>query len=164
MATLQFQTVLGYLLVGLVLGIPTAIMPESMTLNSMSAPNEAQGVSGLVLRLQGDQMPTVGGNRPSEPEPVSTDVWVFSGRIQSKGPRWSVAEASKHSNLVSRVRSNQQGQFFVSLPPGEYTLFAKYGSDLYLNSFSGDGSYTSVQVAQGKVTKTRLVNTERAVF
>lgn len=135
-----------------------------MTLSSMPSPNEAQGVSGLVLRLQGNQMPTVGGNRLSEPEPVSTDIWVFSGRIQSKGPRWSIAEAIKHSKLVTRVHSNQQGQFFVSLPPGEYTLFAEYGSNLYLNSFSGDGSYTSVQVTQGKVTKTRLVNTEGAVF
>ena len=164
MATLQFQTVLGYLLVGLFLGIPTAIMPESMTLSSMPSPNAAQGVSGLVVRLQGDQMPTVGASIPSKPEPVSTDVWVFSGRIQSKGPRWSITEASKHSNLVTRVHSDRQGEFFVSLPPGEYTLFAQYGSHLYLNSFLGDGSYTSVQVTPGKVTKTRLANTEGATF
>lgn len=162
-AALRLQTILGYLLIGLAFGIPTAMMPGSGILNGMLPPNQNQGVSGLVVLLQGNQMPTVGSNR-STPEPVSTDVWVFSGRIQAKGPRWAVAEASRHSNLVARVRSDAQGEFFVSLPPGEYTLFAQYGSNLYLNSFLGDGSYASVQVTQGKVTKTRLVNTERAAF
>lgn len=141
------------------------MMPVPKTLNSMLPSNEAQGVRGYVTRLQGNQMPTVGSNRPkNKPEPVSTVVWVFSGRIQAKGPRWSVDEGSERPNLVNRVHSDEQGKFFVSLPPGEYTLFAQYGSSLYLNSFSGDGSYASVQVVKGKVTETRLVNTERATF
>lgn len=141
------------------------MMPVSSTLNGMPPPDAAQGVSGLVVRLQGNQMPTVGSNNSrTEPEVVSTQVWVFSGRISGKGPRWSVAEASKHANFVTRVQSDDQGKFFVSLAPGEYTFFAQYGSNLYLNSFLGDGSYASVQVTQGKVTKTRLVNTEKAVF
>lgn len=163
MIIVRFQTVLSYLLVGIV-GISTMV-PVSTALSGMLSSNEAQGVSGFVMRLQGNQMPTVGSSRSkSEPEPVSTDVWVFSGRIKSKGPRLSVTQASEYPSLVNRVHSDQQGKFFVSLPPGEYTLFAQYGSNLYLNSFLGDGSYASVQVVQGKVTQTRLVNTEKAVF
>lgn len=164
MSTRQFQKVLGYLFVCLV-GIPPAVsLPLSNTPNAMLTPNQSQGISGFVVRLQGNQMPKVGSSRPrTEPEPISTDVWIFSGRIPSKGPRWPVAEA-RHPNLVGRVRSDVQGKFFVGLPPGEYTLFAQYNSYLYLNSFLGDGSYKSVQVVQDKITETRLVNTERAAF
>lgn len=165
MVTPRFQSALGYLLFGLAIGIPTAMsLPVSNTLNKMLSPTQ-EGVSGFVVRLQGNQMPTLGSNRLRiEPEPISTDVWVFSGRIQGKGPRWAVSEASQNPNLVKRVRSDAQGKFFVSLLPGEYTLFAQYDSDLYLNSFLGDGSYASVQVIAGKVTQTRLLNTERAAF
>lgn len=164
MITPRFQFVLGYLLFGLAIGIPTAMsLPVSNTLKEMLSP--AQGVSGFVVRLRGNQMPTVGSNRLRiEPEPISTVVWVFSGRIQGKGPRWAVSEASQNPNLVKRVRSDAQGKFFVSLLPGEYTLFAEYDSNLYLNSFLGDGSYASVQVIAGKVTQTRLLNSERAAF
>ncbi len=120
---------------------------------------------GIVTCLQGNQMPTVNRNNPrSEPSPVSTDVWIFSGRIPGKGTHWPLSEAEKHPNLVARVRSDAQGEFFVSLAPGEYTVFAQYGSDLYLNLFMGEGSYGSVQVREGKVTETRLVNTESAAF
>lgn len=165
MVTARFQSVLGSLLFGLAIGIPTAMsLPISNTLNEMLSPAQ-EGISGFVVRLQGNQMPTVGSNRVGiEPEPISTVVWVFSGRIQGKGPRWAVPEASQNPNLVKRVCSDAQGKFFVSLLPGEYTLFAQYNSDLYLNSFLADGSYASVQVIAGKVTQTRLLNTERAAF
>jgi hypothetical protein len=166
MSTSRLKALLVCLFFCLVLGMLMAMsLPVSQKLKGMPLSNQSQGVSGFVTRLQGNQMPTVGRNSArAEPSPISTDVWIFSGRIQGKGTHWSVSEAEKHPNLVTRVRSDAQGKFFVSLPPGEYTVFAQYGSDLYLNSFLGDGSYASVQVSEGKVTEVRLVNTEDAAF
>lgn len=166
MSTSRLKAILVCLFVCLVLGMLMSMsLPVSQKLKGMPLSNQGQGVSGFVTRLQGNQMPTVGRNSTrSQPSPISTDVWIFSGRIQGKGTRWSVSQAEKHPNLVTRVRSDAQGKFFVSLPPGEYTLFAQYGSDLYLNSFLGDGSYASVQVSESKVTEIRLVNSEDAAF
>jgi hypothetical protein len=166
MSTSPFKPVLGCVFVSLVLGILMAMsLPVSQTLKGMPSSNQNQGVSGIVSCLQGNQMPTVDRNNArTAPSSISTQVWIFSGRIQAKGTRWSVSEAQKHPNLVGRVQSDEQGKFFVSLPPGEYTLFAQYGDDLYLNLFMGDGSYASVRVSEGKITETRLVNTEGAAF
>ncbi|MEA5572583.1 hypothetical protein [Calothrix sp. UHCC 0171] len=126
---------------------------------------QAQGVSGTVVRVTGNQMPSVGENRQrSQPQPVKTDVWIFSGRIPAKGTRIPVTEAKQNFQLVTQVKTDKNGKFFVKLPPGEYTIFAQYGSDLYLNSFLGDGSFKTVQVTEGKMTETRLVNRETASF
>jgi hypothetical protein len=165
MFTLHFQHTLIFLFISLALGIPTAMsLPVSQPTNGMSQPHPLQGVSGLVLRLQGNQISAIGSRHKSEPEPISTSVWIFSGRIQSRGTHWLVSEAREHPNLVGCIQSDTRGKFFVDLPPGEYTLFAQYGSKLYLNSFLGDGSYESVQVSNGKITEIRLINTEKATF
>ncbi len=166
----RFKLVFVCLFIALAVGLLTAIsLPVSQTLKGMPSPNQPsnqrQGVSGMVTRLQGNQMPTIGmSSARTEPSPVSTQVWIFSGRIPSQGTHWSVSEAEVHPNLVSRVQSDVQGKFFVNLPSGEYTFFAQYGDYLYLNLFMGDGSYASVQVNEGKITEVRLVNTESAVF
>lgn len=164
MSTLRCPPLAGCLLIGLAVGIfPAVSLSASEKSNGMLQSH--QGVRGFVMRLQGNQMPTVNRKKSrTEPEPLSTQVWIFSGRIQGQGTRWSVSEARKHPNLINRVHSDVQGKFFVGLPLGEYTLFAQYGSDLYLNSFLGDGSYGSVQVSEGKITEIRLVNTEGATF
>jgi hypothetical protein len=129
------------------------------------AQRKAQGVSGEVTSITGNQMPSIGENRQrSKPQPVKTSVWVFSGRIPAKGTSLSITEAKQNFKLVTQVKTDKKGKFFVKLPPGEYTIFAQYGNDLYLNSFLGDGSFKTVQVTEGKVTETRLVNSENASF
>lgn len=143
-----------------------ANVPDAPTPNTTMAQQSSQGIRGTVVRLSGNQMPTVGEVASSSPpEPVQTTIWIFAGRIPSMGsPRWPVSEASQQANQVGTVMSDTEGHFYVELPPGEYTLFAQYGSDLYLNSFIGDGSYQPLQVKAGEITTTRLLNTENAFF
>jgi hypothetical protein len=166
MSASRFKPVLVCLFVSLALGMLMAMsLPVSQTVKAMPSANQGQGVRGWVTRLQGNQMPAIDTNDPkTAPSPISTKIWIFSGRIPGKGTHWAVSEAEKHPNFVDRVRSDAQGKFFVSLPPGEYTVFAQYGDYLYLNSFLGDGSYASVRVSEDKVTEIRLVNTEDATF
>lgn len=127
-----------------------------------------QGIKGRVLRQSGNFMPTIqepGATRPrNKTEPVQTRVWVFSGRIPAKGKFWTIAQAKQSPQLVKQVMSDRQGQFSVSLPPGEYTLFAQYGDKLYLNSFTGEGQYRSVQVKAGNSATIDLINREDATY
>jgi len=122
-----------------------------------------QGIEGKVLRLHGNQMPTTGATRP-EPEPVVTAVWIFSGQIQNQGTHWPINQACQHPQWLAYILSNADGSFLIGLPAGEYTLFAQYGPDLYLNAFAGPWSYQTVRVTQGQLTKFDLLNTEKAMF
>lgn len=128
------------------------------------------GIQGKVMRQSGDFMPRirVPSAKPMPPrnqtQPVQTTVWVFSGRIPAEGTRWPVSDAENHPQLVGTVKSKADGSFAIALPPGEYTLFAQDGSDLYLNAFAGDGNYATVQVKPGEATPLSLVNNEQATF
>jgi len=166
------------LMIGLILGITWIFSlgrSNSMTQVTLAGPTtsaqqqlpeQPQGITGTVLSLSGDQMPSMDANpHRSGPQPISTKIWIFSGKIMGSGsPRWSLEVALQHPNLVGWVNSNVEGQFQVGLPPGEYTRMAQYGSDLYLNYFLGDGSYLSIPVTAGDIENIELVNTENAAF
>lgn len=130
-----------------------------------SSPAEQQGIRGRVVQLTGNFMPR-GGRSPDRQsqQPVQTTVWIFSGQISGDSPRWAVQEAEHHAQLLCQVTSDAHGEFWVELPAGSYTVMAQYDTDLYLNSFSGDGYYTSVDVRPGQVTDVTLTNRERATF
>ncbi|MBD2036172.1 hypothetical protein H6F76_14215 [Leptolyngbya sp. FACHB-321] len=128
-------------------------------------PKQDQGIQGVVQKLGGNQMPTVGSTVANGPQPIQTTVWIFSGQISNPGsPQWPIAQARQHPSLLGWVKSDTKGVFSVGLPSGEYTLFAEYGANLYLNSFLGNANYQSVQVIKHQITELNLVNTEDASF
>lgn len=133
---------------------------------SSSVIMENQGIQGVVRRLTGNHMPRIGDRPPGgTTEPVQTTVWIFTGQIPSHGStHWAVSEAHQHSRLMKQVESDASGWFSVELPPGEYTVMAQYGDDLYLNAFLGNGNYATVQVALGQIVEVSLDNTESAAF
>ncbi|NET56474.1 MAG: carboxypeptidase regulatory-like domain-containing protein [Symploca sp. SIO2E6] len=133
--------------------------------NSSVLQQQDQRITGLVTKVTGNQMPTVGENDSrNQPQPIQTKVWIFSGQITAQGTRWPREQARQHSNLVGWITTNTNGSFSVGLPPGEYTIFIEDGTDLYLNSFLGNGNYESVEVTEGEITEINIVNTEEATF
>lgn len=137
-----------------------------ITLSEQQLPYQPQGITGIVLSLQGDRMPVYAPNQSRlDPQPVSTKIWIFSGKISSPGsPFWNIKEARQHPNLIGWVQSDSAGRFEVGLPPGEYTIFEEYGTDLYLNEFSADGSFVSIQVKAHQLTEVNLINTTNVTF
>lgn len=137
-----------------------------ITLSQQQLPHQSQGISGFVVYLSGNQMPTNQSDQSrGNSQPVRTKIWIFSGKILSTGsPRWPLDKAQKHPRLIGWTMSDANGKFQVGLPSGEYTVLAEYGTDLYLNKFLGDGSFASVQVINNQVTEVQLFNDENAAF
>jgi hypothetical protein len=143
----------------------TIILVTMMSFTDPNFSQSKQGISGTILRLSGDQMPTIDTTSlRTKPEPIKTTIWIFSGRIPAQGTNWPVAQAQKHPHLIKQISSDSQGNFLVELPSGEYTLLAQYDDNLYLNNFLGDGSYGTVQVTNGQIVNIQLINTEKAYF
>ena len=120
-----------------------------------------QGITGKVVKLKGDFMPTVGeGKRPGiSVTPLAVPVHVFSGKLKP-----FEKPDPEHPALVQTVQAGKDGVYKVALPPGEYTVVAEINGKLYLNSFGGDGSWSTVEVKQDKWTTHDIEDTSEATF
>ena len=123
------------------------------------APVGEQGVAGVVRKLTGNHMPSVGGGRRGGSKPLSVPVHVFRGQLKVfRAPN------PKHPALVRVVRSDEAGRYRVALPPGEYTIVAEIEGKLYLNLFRGDGTWATVRVRKGHWTTWNIDDTSGAAF
>ena len=114
-----------------------------------------QGIRGKVIWLEGNMMPTLGGETTSKStgEPIQREIYIYaltnrdqtviSGRFFSK----------INNELIATVQSNQQGIFAVELPPGKYSIMIKEEKGLYANLFDGRGNIHPVEVQANKVTE-----------
>lgn len=147
--------------------LPTMSMPSIASKTTQQSPLN-QGIQGKVRQLSGDYMPRDTDESLSNGASNSatqTTIWIFAGRIPGKrSPQWPIARAKQHTGLVCQVETNRHGYYSAVLPVGEYTVFAQYGDNLYLNSFQGDGSYTSIEVVPDQISEMNITNTENAVF
>ena len=162
---------------------PATLPPPMPFVGEQRYTAQPQGIIGVVLSLRGDFMPRI----LPEDEPVTTDskitpvatkIWIFAGKVRPSpmkdwppefapapiSPRLPLSEAMKLPNRVGWVMSDKDGRFQVGLPVGEYTLLAEYGDDLYLNLFTGDDYFATVQVKLQQITTVELRNTENATF
>jgi inhibitor of cysteine peptidase len=117
-----------------------------------------QGVTGKVIKMKGDFMPGPGPARGTR-TPLSVPVWVFKGKVKTHEK-----PDPQHPSLVTTVKSDKDGVYRVSLPPGVYTVVAEINGKLYLNSFDGDGNWGSIKVEADAWTTFDIKDTSEAAF
>ncbi len=141
------------------MGCLAAVVIAAVAMSSvLGADQPAQGVRGTVVRQTGNFMPGPGA-RGGKTEPLSVPVHVFKGRIKPfAGP------AKDHPALVRSVTSDAKGSYACGLEPGEYTVVAEIDGCLYLNSFDGDGCWTTVKVVAGAWAAWDVKDTSGAAF
>jgi hypothetical protein len=153
--------------------------------NTQKYTAQPQGIVGTVVSLMGDFMPRIlpeNNNKAimsnSRITPIATRIWIFEGKVKPTpmknwppefapapiSPRLPISEAMQLSNRMGWVMSDQNGQFQVGLPVGEYTILAEYEDDLYLNLFDGNGYFATVEVKPQQTTTVKLENTEKATW
>ena len=115
-----------------------------------------QGVKGTVIKLRGDFMP---GSAPGSETPLSVPVHIFKGKVKA-----FEKPDPKHPDLVKIVHSDKDGRYNLVLPPGEYTVVAEINGKLYLNSFDGQGFWSSIQVKTDQWTRWHIRDTSEATF
>ena len=107
------------------------------------------GVSGVVWRVTGNQMPS-----PDMPMPsyggFATQVYFFSPTAQRDARRAGTGGfyANIPSMLVARASTDAQGRFRVRLAPGRYSVFIGRDSLFYANILDGDGILNPVVIGR----------------
>lgn len=124
-----------------------------------------QGINGKVLWKAGNLMPGP-GVKPSKGSPIVREIFIYE--LTSDKQTEAAEEAGFYqkinSKLVKKVKSDKKGVFWVSLPAGYYSLFAKEEKGFYANLFDDSMNINTIQVRKGKWEKFEFVIDYKAVY
>ena len=115
------------------------------------------GIEGYMFLISGNRMPSPDA-KLSPPKGVKAVLYIYEltslAQVTRQGE--SAFYTSIHTRLVQSVTSDDKGYFFVSLPPGEYSLFTKKDALFYANNFDGSNHIAPVKVVSHKVTQVNV--------
>ena len=123
-------------------------------LTSAFSQGKKTGIEGYIFRISGNRMPSPDA-KLSPPKGIKAVLYIYE--LTSFSQVTKVGESAFYSSvrtkLVQSVTSDESGYFFVSLPPGEYSLFTKKDALFYANNFDGNNHIAPVKVVPHKVTQ-----------
>jgi hypothetical protein len=147
----KLETNYMFLIVTRLLFAAACILPLS---RAPSLAGKRTGIEGYIFRVSGNRMPSPGNPLPP-PKGFRTTLYVYELTSLDQVSRVNESPFYKElrSRLIRTVQSDDSGYFFVSLPPGQYSLFTKKEELYYANMFDGQNHISPVTVAGGKVAQ-----------
>lgn len=126
-------------------------------LTSTYSQGKKTGIEGYIFRISGNRMPSPDA-KLSPPMGIKAVLYIYelTGLNQVTRQGESAFYTSIHTRLVQSVTSDDKGYFFVSLPPGEYSLFTKKDALFYANNFDGNNHIAPVKVISHKVSQVNV--------
>lgn len=132
-----------------------------------SAPQQMtkQGIEGYVFRISGNQMPSP-DRKPSAPKGIKTTLYIYQLANISQVIRLgqSAFYSSIKTKLLSKVETDTNGYFKISMEPGRYSLFTKKNELFFANWFDKDNNIAPVEVLPGKMTRVEFTVDYDAVY
>lgn len=123
-----------------------------------------QGICGEILWKAGNLMPSP--DRPvSQGRPVVRELFIYElTNMEIAKPKDGFYQFIP-TKLIGKVTSNEQGEFCIDLPEGQYSLFVKEDKKgFYANSFDIAGNIYPVTVEKGKASQITFVIDYKAVY
>jgi len=117
-----------------------------------------QGISGYILQEKGNRMPSP--DKPaSAPKGLKTVVFIHPVTEITQLTKLATPGLYQSINTpaVASATTDSTGYFSVSLPPGSYSVFVKYGDGIYANWFNEKNQVSPVEVLEHKVTTVKLI-------
>jgi hypothetical protein len=134
-------------------------------LTSAHSQGKKTGLEGYIFRIAGNRMPSPDA-KLSPPKGIKAVLYIYEltslNQVTKQGE--SAFYSGIRTRLVQTVTSNENGYFFSSLPPGEYSVFTKKDALYYANNFDGDNHIAPVKVVAHKVTQVTVNIDYEAVY
>jgi hypothetical protein len=124
-----------------------------------------QGVAGKVEVWEGNFMPMIGGRPSGKITPASDRrVRVHEPFNSREFGKFDALQDTIPTPIVAETRTDTAGQYLLSLPVGNYSIFVEEGNKWYFNGWDGDGFQGLIHVDSSKVTTQDIRIMTKAVF
>ncbi len=104
------------------------------------------GITGTLLKKDGDCMPMISGSNSYRTYPVSRTILIYNSTNMNQVEGWGPRYNSVNSKLIAKCNADQDGFFQVTIDPGKYSIFIKENDKFYANSTDGQGVINPVTV------------------
>lgn len=109
-----------------------------------------QGLFGKVLWVAGNQMPMIieEGQQDDRkgPRPIEREIVVFEQTRTTDTEMENGFYKNIKTKEVARFKTDKNGQFFINLKPGIYSLFTVEEDGLWANTFDGENRINPIEI------------------
>ncbi len=125
-----------------------------------------QGISGQVLWLEGNVMPTIGDNPSprSEAVPVKRVVHIHELTNFEEVVQDGALFSKVKSELIKTVETDDDGKFEVMLPVGNYSIFIEEEGGLFASMFDMNNNINPVEVLENEIVETVIKVDYKAAY
>lgn len=128
-----------------------------------------QGIAGKVIWLEGNLMPGIGdepevNRKRFKGQPVKRSIHIYKLTTMDEATAEGVFFRDIQTSLVTKVETNKEGEFAVSLPEGRYSIFTEEEEGLFANSFDGEGYINPVTVKKGEISTITIEINYKAAY
>jgi len=126
-----------------------------------------QGLFGKVLWIAGNQMPMIMEEGQQDdrkgPRPIEREIVVYEQTRSSDTEMENGFYTSIKTKEVARFKTDKNGQFYVHLKPGIYSLFTVEENGLWANTFDVENRINPIEIKEEEIaTITITVNYDAA--
>jgi len=102
----------------------------------------------------------------TQPRALKTTLYIYEKTNTAQVDRigTSAFYTAIHSKKIAEVQSNDSGAFSVSLPAGDYSVFALVDGKYYANSFDSRNFIVPVTVTEGHLSELKISVSSRASY
>lgn len=139
------------------------VMALGLMSNRCSSEDVTQGIAGKVLWIEGNQMPSVIDEKNPQntrqhpaPKGIEREVHIYELTTMGQANANGVFFSDIQTRLVEKVKTDEEGNFAVSLPAGTYSVFVQEEEGLFANKMDGQGNINPVEVNKDAITQLTL--------
>ncbi len=123
-----------------------------------------EGIRGYIFEQQGSAMP-LKGKTSSKGVAISTIIYVFEPTQINQVEGLNGPICSKvNTRLLDSATSDREGNYFMALKPGKYTLLVKYESGYFVPFFSGMNELAIIQIQPNRVSDLDIIVNAKASY
>lgn len=121
-------------------------------------------MKGKVVLRQGNHMPSPDAPQQSSGRGVKRELHIHEltnmGQVTGEPPFYQQIQTKR----ITKVVSDENGNFAVELKPGRYSVFAKEKEGFYANLFDGRNNIFPVEVKENQVTAIEFIIDYNATY